>query len=66
MKKRGAYQVRLPGFLLPAGKEIGLGHAIEKVTYAAGIRPCGECHERATRLNRWVVFTPTRTRGSRP
>lgn len=51
------YRVRLPGFLIPEGEELGLGHAIEKITYAAGIKPCGGCHQRASRLNRWVVFT---------
>jgi hypothetical protein len=55
--ERKPYRVRLPGFLSPDAEEIGLGDAIERVTYAAGIKPCGGCHQRASRLNRWVVFT---------
>jgi hypothetical protein len=51
------YRVRLPGFLGPDADEIGLGDAIERITYAAGIKSCGGCHQRASRLNRWVVFT---------
>jgi hypothetical protein len=51
------YRVRLPGFLRPETEEIGLGDAIERITYVAGIKPCGGCHQRASRLNRWVVFT---------
>jgi hypothetical protein len=54
---REPYRVRLPGFLLAEGEEVGLGHAIEKMTYAAGLKPCGGCQQRASRLNRWVVFT---------
>jgi hypothetical protein len=49
------YRVRLPGFI--SDEEIGLGDAIKRVTYAAGIKPCGGCGRRAAVLNRWVVFT---------
>jgi hypothetical protein len=52
---RAAYRVRLPGFI--SDEEIGLGDAINRVTYAAGIKPCGGCGRRAAALNRWVVFT---------
>jgi hypothetical protein len=45
--------VRLPGFV--SNEEIGLGDAAKRMTYAMGIRPCGE--RRAAALNRWVVFT---------
>ncbi len=49
------HRVRLPGFLLD--KEIGLGDAIKRVTYAMGIKPCGGCDKRAAALNRWVHFS---------
>jgi hypothetical protein len=50
-----AVRVRLPGFI--ANDEIGLGDTIKRVTYAFGLKPCGGCEQRATALNRWVVFT---------
>jgi hypothetical protein len=49
------YRVRLPGFI--SDEEIGLGDVVKRVTYAAGIRPCGGCERRAGALNRWMVFT---------
>jgi hypothetical protein len=49
------YRVRLPGFLVE--KEVGLGDAINRVTYGMGVRPCGGCEKRAAALNSWVVFT---------
>src|SRR5262249_15429704 len=49
------YRVRLPGFLIE--NETGLGDAIKKVFYATGIKPCSGCDERATKLNRWMVFS---------
>ena len=49
------FRVRLPGFV--AGKEVGLGDVVTRISYAAGITPCGRCRERAQRLNRWMVFT---------
>ena len=36
---------------------LGLGDTIKRVTYAFGLKPCGGCEQRATALNRWVVFT---------
>ncbi len=48
------YQVRLPGFT--AGLDIGLGDVVKKLTYAAGIEPCGGCQRRAAGLNRWMRF----------
>jgi hypothetical protein len=50
-----AHRVRLPGFLVDT--EIGLGDAVKRVTYAAGIKPCGGCERRAAALNQWMVFT---------
>jgi hypothetical protein len=49
------FRVRLPGFV--RDEEIGLGDVIKRVTYAAGIRPCGGCETRAAALNRKIVFT---------
>jgi len=49
------HRVRLPGFIVD--EEIGLGDAIKRVTYAAGIKPCGGCEKRAAALNRWLVFS---------
>jgi hypothetical protein len=48
-------KVRLPGFI--TDQEIGLGDVVKRVTYAAGINPCGGCERRAATLNRWMVFT---------
>jgi len=48
-------RVRLPGFI--TDDEIGLGDAIKRVTYALGIGACGGCEQRASALNRWMVFT---------
>lgn len=49
------YRVRLPGFI--KDDEVGLGDAVKRVTYAFGLTPCGGCEQRATALNRWMVFT---------
>lgn len=54
------YRVRLPGFI--SDKEVGLGDVIKRATHAVGIKPCGGCARRATALNRWMVFTGTRSR----
>jgi hypothetical protein len=53
--ERQPYRVRLPG--LVSDKDIGLGDAIKRVTYALGIQPCAGCERRAAALNRWFVFT---------
>ena len=53
--KEEPIRVRLPGFI--RNEEIGLGDIVKRVTYAAGIRPCGGCEKRAAALNRRVVFT---------
>lgn len=53
---RGApFRVRLPGFI--SGEEVGLGDAIKRLTYRAGVRPCAGCERRAATLNRWMVFS---------
>ena len=49
------FRVRLPGFI--RDEEIGLGDLVKRMTYAAGIRPCGGCEGRAAALNRRMVFT---------
>ena len=49
------FRVRLPGFV--SDEDIGLGDAISRISYAAGIQPCGGCARRAAALNRWMVFT---------
>jgi len=54
--KRKPHRVRLPGFITNDA-ELRLGDAIKRVTYAAGIAPCGGCERRAAALNRWMVFT---------
>jgi hypothetical protein len=48
-------KLRLPGFI--TDQEIGLGDLVKRITYAAGIKPCGGCERRAAALNRWMVFT---------
>jgi hypothetical protein len=53
--KNEPFQVRLPGFI--RDEEIGLGDIVKRMTYAAGIRPCGGCEKRAAALNRRVIFT---------
>ncbi len=49
------YRVRLPGFI--RDEPVGLGTVMSRITYAAGIRPCGGCSGRAAAMNRWFVFT---------
>jgi hypothetical protein len=49
------FRVRLPSFIKE--EEIGLGDAIKRATYAFGLTPCGGCEQRATALNRWMIFT---------
>jgi hypothetical protein len=53
--KDKAFRIRLPGFV--RDEEIGLGDVVKRMTYAAGIRPCGGCEKRAAALNRRVIFT---------
>ncbi|MGH6838355.1 MAG: hypothetical protein ACREDT_06080 [Methylocella sp.] len=57
-KDRPAHRVRLPGFI--SDEEVGLGDAVKRVTYAVGIKPCGGCAQRATRLNRWLAISGRR------
>jgi len=49
-------RIRLPGFLIE--EEIGLGDAIKRITYSAGIRPCTGCEGRAAALNGWLRLSP--------
>ena len=56
--ERQPYRVRLPGFI--SDKDVGLGDAIKRVTYAFGITPCGGCQRRAAALNRWLAFSGRR------
>ena len=51
------FRVRLPGFLVEDTVDVGLGDVIKRVTYAAGIKPCGGCEKRAAALNRWMRFS---------
>lgn len=53
------HRVRLPGFV--SDEPVGLGDVVKRVTTAAGVRPCGGCAERASRLNSWLVFTNRRS-----
>lgn len=53
--KNEPFRIRLPGFI--RNEDIGLGDVVRRVTYAAGIRPCGGCDKRAAALNRRVMFT---------
>lgn len=53
---RQPHRVRLPGFITD-DREIGLGDAVKRFSYAVGIKPCGGCERRAAALNRWVVLT---------
>jgi hypothetical protein len=53
--KHEPLRVRLPGFV--SDEQIGLGDVVTRITYAAGIKPCRGCAQRAAGLNRWMVFT---------
>jgi hypothetical protein len=48
-------EVRLPVFV--SDEPIGLGDVIKRATTAVGIKPCGGCAERASRLNARLTFT---------
>jgi hypothetical protein len=52
------YRVRLPRMIVQ--EPVGLGDAVKRSTTLLGVRPCGGCQKRATRLNRWVGFEPRR------
>jgi hypothetical protein len=49
------HRVRLPGFIVE--REVGLGDAITRIAYTAGLRPCDGCQRRAAMLNRWVILS---------
>jgi hypothetical protein len=52
------HRVRLPGFLI--SKPVGLGRVVKRITSAAGLKPCNQCDQRATRLDRWMRIEPRR------
>ena len=52
--ERAPHRVPLPGFITE--EEVGLGDVIKRVTQTFGIKPCGNCEQRAAKLNRWLVF----------
>jgi hypothetical protein len=56
--ERQARRVRLPGFIID--EDVGLGDVVKRMTYAAGIRPCGGCEQRAAMLNHWLIFSGPR------
>jgi hypothetical protein len=56
--ERPAHRVRLPGFI--TDEDVGLGDVVKRMAYAAGIRPCGGCEQRAATLNRWLAFSGSR------
>jgi len=55
-----AHRARLPAFI--TDDEIGLGDAIQRTTSYFGIPTCGGCQRRAAALNRWLAFTPRRSK----
>jgi hypothetical protein len=57
-RERQPLRFRLPGFV--KDEEIGLGDMLKRVTYAAGVKSCGGCEQRAATLNRWMVFSGKR------
>ena len=59
-EKSQPYRVRLPGFV--ADETIGLGDALKRVTASFGLRPCGGCEKRAGALNRFLLFSGSRTK----
>ena len=53
-------QIRLPGFI--TDEPLGLGDVVKRATSYLGIAPCAGCERRAATLNRWLVFTPAKSR----
>jgi hypothetical protein len=54
------------GRLLPAGRRVGLGTVIKRITQAAGVRPCAPCANRAKALDqRIILFGGRRARSAR-
>jgi hypothetical protein len=49
-------RVRLPGFIKD-DDEVGLGDVIRRASYLVGLPSCGGCDQRATAMNRWMVFS---------
>ena len=50
--------VQLPRFLV--SEPVGAGTLVKRVTLSLGLRPCGGCEARATRLDSWLAFRPRR------
>lgn len=59
-REQPAHRMRLPGFI--ADDDIRLGDAIQRTTSYFGIPTCGGCQRRAAALNRWLSFTPRRSK----
>jgi hypothetical protein len=57
-KTRPVHRLRLPKFI--TDEDVGLGDAVKRITYAAGIKPCHGCEQRAAAFNRWLVFSGPR------
>lgn len=58
--KHQPHRLNIPGFI--TDEDIGLGGVIKRATYALGIKHCGGCQRRAGALNRWLVFSPRRSK----
>jgi len=54
------YRVHVPGFV--AHEDIGLGDVLKRATSAVGLKPCAGCLRRAAMLNRWLLFSRSRTK----
>jgi hypothetical protein len=52
------YHVSLPRFLVT--EPIGAGTLVKRVTSSVGITPCVPCERRASQMNRFLSFGPTK------
>jgi hypothetical protein len=57
-KRIATHSIRLPRFLVE--EPIGLGQVVKRITKSIGVQPCGSCEQRATRLDQWLRFSPTK------
>jgi hypothetical protein len=62
-RERHTRRLHLPGFITE--EDVGLGDVVKRITYAAGIRPCGGCERRKATLNRWFIFSGPRRKKMR-
>ena len=53
---KAPHRITLPGWILKE-EEIGLGEALKRAFYRAGIKPCPGCQQRAAALNRRFVLS---------